>query len=69
MENFVIVENTGKTLRLEPKGFGDEKRCFEEVKELLNDYISISFCFNGRNINLTKENYSEMFEQECVYYV
>ena len=69
MKNFIVLEKTERTLRLDPKGVVDEKRCFEEVKDLLDKYNWIEFCFNGRKVHLTKENYSKMFEQECVYYV
>lgn len=69
MENFIVIEKTETTLRLDPKGGVDEKRCFNEVKSMLEQYKWIEFTFNGRKIHLTKDNYSEMFEQECVYYV
>ena len=68
MKNFIVLEKTERTLRLDPKGGVDKKRCFEEVKDLLDEYDWIEFWFNGK-VHLTKENYSRMFEEECVYYV
>lgn len=64
LKNFAIVEETERTLRLDPKGFGDEIRCFNEVGEILDkyDYDWVEFCFNGRTHHLTKENYQQAKE-------
>lgn len=64
MENFKVIERKEDSVLLDVIIGADEKKCFIEAKKLFGEYKEVRFCFNGRNIVLTKENFSTVAEME-----